>query len=39
MIMKNMLAATAMVAAITANAQAQQYVIVQNPEIQLSSSR
>ena len=36
MIMKNMLAATAMVAAITANAQAQQYVIVQNPEIELS---
>lgn len=37
MIMKNILAATTMVAAITANAQNMQYVVVQNPEVDLST--
>lgn len=34
---KNILAATAMVAAISANAQNMQYVVVQNPEVDLST--
>lgn len=35
--MRNLLAATAMVAAISANAQNMQYVVVQNPEVDLST--
>ena len=35
--MRNILAAASMMAALTATAQGMQYVIVQNPEVELSS--